>query len=100
MKNWNFPEISYDPQADAWFIEIQDWEYEISEELRWDIILDFDKHWTLLRIEILNMSHNKDFLLYLIYKTPLFSSWDSSLQSTFLKDMQKDLLQLNSLQTS
>lgn len=45
---------SYDQQADAAYLVIQEGTYFVSEELSNNIILDFDKNHTLLGIEILN----------------------------------------------
>lgn len=47
-------EIRYDPEADAMYIKFREGEYEISEEIREGIIIDFDKNNEILGIEILD----------------------------------------------
>ena len=47
-------EIRYDPEADAMYIKFRDGDYEISEEIREGIIIDFDKNNEIIGIEILD----------------------------------------------
>jgi len=47
-------EIRYDPEADAMYIKLREGEYEISEEIREGIIVDFDKNNKIIGIEILD----------------------------------------------
>jgi len=47
-------EIRYDPEADAMYIKFREGEYEISEEIREGIIIDFDKNNEIIGIEILD----------------------------------------------
>ncbi len=47
-------EIRYDPEADAMYIKLREGEYEISEEIREGIIVDFDKNNEIIGIEILD----------------------------------------------
>ena len=47
-------EIRYDPEADAMYIKFREGDYEISEEIREGIIVDFDKNNEIIGIEILN----------------------------------------------
>ena len=47
-------EIRYDPEADAMYIKFREGEYEISEEIREGIIVDFDKNNEIIGIEILD----------------------------------------------
>ncbi|MBC8520741.1 MAG: DUF2283 domain-containing protein [Methanomicrobia archaeon] len=47
-------EVRYDPEADAMYIKLREGEYEISEEIREGIIIDFDKDNNILGIEILD----------------------------------------------
>jgi len=47
-------EIRYDPEADAMYIKFREGEYEISEEIREGIIIDFDKDNEIIGMEILD----------------------------------------------
>jgi uncharacterized protein YuzE len=47
-------EIRYDPEADAMYIKFREGEYEISEEIREGIIMDFNKNNEIIGIEILD----------------------------------------------
>ena len=47
-------EVRYDPDADAMYIKLRDPEYEINEEIREGIIIDFDKENKIIGIEILD----------------------------------------------
>jgi len=47
-------QIRYDSEADAMYIKFREGEYEISEEIREGIIVDFDKNNKILGIEILD----------------------------------------------
>jgi uncharacterized protein YuzE len=47
-------EIRYDPEADAMYIKFRAGEYEISEEIREGIIVDFDENNEIIGIEILD----------------------------------------------
>jgi len=47
-------EIRYDPEADAMYIKFREGEYEISEEIREGIIIDFDKNNEIIGMEILD----------------------------------------------
>ncbi len=47
-------EIRYDPEADAMYIKFRAEHYEISEEVREEIIIDFDKNNEIIGIEILD----------------------------------------------
>ncbi len=83
MYNKLLPElkISYDPEADAMYVKISEGNYVESDEIKKDIIVDYDENWKVIWIEILNAS-KKDIFKYLfwwelenvinIYKT---SSW-------------------------
>ena len=48
-------EIRYDPEADAMYIKFREGEYEISEEIREGIIIDFDKDNEIIGMEILDV---------------------------------------------
>ena len=47
-------DIRYDPEADALYIKLREGDYEISEEIREGIIIDFDKNNEIIGIEILD----------------------------------------------
>ena len=48
--------IEYDPKVDALSIKLSDKKYEESDEVRKDVIFDYDAAGKLLRIELLNAS--------------------------------------------
>ena len=58
--------ISYDPESDAMYIKLnKKGSYLESQEIEDDIILDLDKDWNLMWIEVLNASKkNIDYLFW------------------------------------
>lgn len=56
--------ITYDKNADAMYIEIQEGEFFTNKKINGETIIDLDKNQNILGIEILNVSKRmpKDFL--------------------------------------
>ena len=48
--------VTYDPEADAVFIEIATGDYDESEEVAPNVMLDFDKQGRVLAVEVLTAS--------------------------------------------
>jgi len=61
-------QVEYDKKADAMYIWLRKAEYDISEELAENVILDLDKNGRIIGIEVLGASKNlgKDLVMKII----------------------------------
>jgi uncharacterized protein YuzE len=87
----NDPTISYDPQADAMYITFSKNDIIETDQMNESIIVDYDKAWDIIWIEIIAVSKNQNLVQSLLFKSSLFSPWHRSSPSTFLQEWQKEV---------
>ena len=70
----SYPEIKYDPIADAILIRIATWDYGESDTLdgNEDVIFNFDTDWNILSLEIISATRHKDIISNLIFNNSIY----------------------------
>lgn len=77
-------------EADALYVKIIDGEYHVSKEIGKNVIVDADKKWNVLWIEILNAKKQKDIIDWILFSNINLSKWASYLQNILSKGIKKE----------
>jgi len=60
-------DVSYDPEADALYIKVKNWEYSYSKEEK-DVLVDYDEKGNVLWMEILDASKKTSLISSLLIR--------------------------------